>query len=109
MFEAINVALQFVTSLRPVVDAVAERDAHLTDQLWRAATGAAFGTAEAGSRVGRDRRYRARLAPGECAEALAAVRIALAWGWVDDATVTPALALGDRLKAMLYRLANPRR
>ena len=109
MFEASNVALQFVASIRFVVEAVADRDANLTDQLRRAAMSAALNTAEAGRRDGRDRRNRARIAAAECAEAVVAVRIAVAWGWADDAAVAPALELADRLQAMLWRLGHPRR
>ena len=109
MFEASHVALQFVASVRQVVDAVVDHDANLASQLRRAAMSAALNTAEAGRRCGRDQRGRARIAAGECAEAVAAVQIAAAWGWVDDAATAPAVALADRLQAILYRLTNPRR
>ena len=109
MFEASHVAVQFVASIRPLVEVVADRDGNLADQLRRAATSAALNTAEAGRRVGRDRRHRARLAAAECAEAVVAARIAAAWGWVAEAALADALALADRLQAMLWRLANPRR
>ena len=107
MFEASNVALQFVASIRPIVERVADRN--LADQLFHAATSAALNTAEAGRRIGRDRRHRARIAASECAEAVVAAQIAAAWGWVGDADLADALALADRLQAMLWRLANPRR
>ena len=109
MFEASNVALQFITNLRPVIDAVMDHDADLARQLRRAASSAVLNTAEAGRRSGRDSKSRYRIAAGECAEAAAAVHIALAWGWVDAAQTSAALELADRLQAMLWRLRNPRR
>ena len=108
MFEASEVAHLFVSSLRTVVEATADRDAELASQLRRAATSAALNTAEAGRRLGRDRRYRCRIAAAECAEAEVAARVAAAWGYVSDLEVAPALALADRLHAILYRLAHPR-
>jgi four helix bundle protein len=109
MFEASEVAIQFVITVRPIVEAVAERDAGLADQLKRAANGTALLTAEAGCREGRDRRYRARMAAGEAAEAITALRLVAAWGWAPDAAIADARALADRVKAMLWRLAHPRR
>ena len=108
MFEARDIAEQFVANLRSVVEAVADRDPDLASQLRRAATSAALNTAEAGRREGRDRKSRFRIAAGECDEAACAVRIAIAWGWVDPAAAQPALALADRLQAMLWRLRHPR-
>ena len=108
MFEAGNVALQFITNLRPLIDAVAERDPDLASQLSRAACSAALNTAEGSRRSGRDSKARYRLASAECAEAGTAVQIAEAWGWIDPAAAAPALALADRLRAMLWRLRHPR-
>ena len=109
MFEASDVALQFVASVRPVVEMVADRDANLADQLRRAVTSAALNTAEAGRREGRDRHHRARIAAAECAEAVAAVRVAAAWGYVAAPSLADALVLADRLQAILGRLGHPRR
>jgi hypothetical protein len=39
---------------------------------------------------------------------MSAVRVAVALGWVTTAQAQPALALADRLQAMLYRLRHPR-
>lgn len=109
MFEAGHVSLQLVSAVRPIVLAVALEDANLADQLRRAATSAALNTAEGGRRKGRDGAARYRIAAAECAEATAAIRIAAAWGHVDDTTAAAALALADRLQAMLWRLRHPRR
>src|SRR5262249_52132243 len=92
-FQGSNSAQAQLGNTRSIVEAIADRDATLADQLRRAATSAALNTAEAGRRKGRDQRNRARIAAGECAEAVAAVRIGIAWGWVADAAAAPAFAL----------------
>ena len=109
MFEAGNVAEQFVGSLRTIIETVADRDVTHGSQLRRAAISAALNPAEGGRRTGRDRTHHFRIAAGSCAEAMSAVRIASALGWIDAADAAPAEALADRLRAMLWRLSNPRR
>ena len=106
MFEASDVALQFVASVRPVVEMVADRDANLADQLRRAVTSAALNTAEAGRREGRDRHHRARIAAAEAQEVKAALEIAAAWGALTDADLVDARALADRVGRITYALAR---
>jgi four helix bundle protein len=108
MFEARNVAEEFVGSLRYIIETVADRDANLGSQLRRAAISAALNTSEGGRRSDRDRKSRYRIAAGECDEAMSAVRVAIALGWVDAADAVAADALADRLRAMLWRLCHPR-
>ena len=109
MFEAQTIAQSFIVAVRPLVVAVELVDRNLADQLRRAATSAALNTAEGNRRDGRDRASRFRIAAGECAEAVAAIQIAVAWGYVTDDAATAALGFADRLCAMLWRLRNPRR
>jgi four helix bundle protein len=109
MFEAQTVAREFIVAVRPLVEQIELRDPNLADQLRRAATSAALNTAEGNRRDGRDRASRFRIAAGECAEAATAVQVAAAWGYIPDAAGAPALALADRLCAMLWRLRHPRR
>ena len=109
MFEALSVAREFIVAVRPLVEQIELRDRNLADQLRRAATSAALNTAEGGRREGRDRAARYRVAAGECAEAATAVQVATAWGYVPAAAGTAALALADRLGAVLWRLRHPRR
>ena len=109
MFQAQIIAAEFIVAVRPLVLAIELRDRNLADQLRRSATSAALNVAEGNRRDGRDRASRFRIASGECAEAVAALQIAIAWEYVaEDAIATP-LALADRLCAVLWRLRNPRR
>lgn len=69
MFEATSIALQFVTSIRRLVEIIGEHDRNLADQLRRASTSTVLNTAESGRRRGHDQRNRARTAAAECDEA----------------------------------------
>lgn len=109
MFVAQSIALELIAAVGPLVAAVGLRDTNLAQQLRRAATSAALNTAEGNRRDGRDRASRFRIAAGEAAEAAAAVNIAVAWGYVPADAAAPALALADRLCAVLWRLRHPRR
>ena len=109
MFQAQIIAQEFIVAVRPLVEAIELRDRNLADQLRRAATSAALNVAEGNRRAGRDRAARFRIASGECAEAVAALRIAVALGCVADDAIVEALGLADRLCAMLWRLRHPRR
>ena len=109
MLDAQLLVLDLIRTLRPLVDDLATRAPDLADQVRRAATSTALNTAEGNRREGRDRHARFRIAAGECDEAASAVRIAVAWAYVDAAAAAPALALADRLAALLYRLRHPRR
>ncbi len=109
MFEAQSIAHAFIVAVRPLVEAVELRDRSLADQLRRAATSTALNLAEGSRRDGRDRASRYRIASGECAEAVTAIHIAVAWGYVAEPAGADALALADRLGAMLWRLRHPRR
>ena len=109
MFEALTIAREFIVAVRPLVEQIELRDKSLADQLRRAATSAALNTAEGNRRDGRDRASRFRIAAGEAAEAAAALNVAVAWGYVPADAAAPALALADRLCAVLWRLRHPRR
>jgi four helix bundle protein len=103
-FDAFEVALAMVRSLREPVRRIREADAALADQVRRAAQSVPLNVAEARKRVGRDRVHLWRVAAGSAAEVRAALRVAVAWGYVRDAEVAEALGLLDRQCAMLWRL-----
>ena len=109
MLDAQFLALDLIRALRPLCEQVARQGADLADQLRRAATSVALNLGEGNRRDGRDRAARFRIAAGECAEAATAVQVAVDWGYVPAAAATAALALADRLCAMLWRLRHPRR
>jgi four helix bundle protein len=80
--------------------------ATLADQLRRALLSAYLGIAEASSRSGSDRLARFRCARGEASEAAAALEAVQLLQLAPAEQVDTALALLDRLCAMLTRLAG---
>ena len=107
-FETFDIAIEFITALKPAVAAIATHDRDLADQLKRAASSVPLNISEGARRVGRDRLHSFRIAAGSAAEARAALAVAQAWGYVNSETYSAASTLADRVLAMLWRLTHPR-
>lgn len=105
-FDAFDVALDMIRSLRDPLVAIAERDPALAQQLRRAAASVPLNLSEGRRRQGRDRLHLWRVAAGSADEVVASLRVAEAWGHLDAASIAPALALCDRVLAMLWRLTH---
>ena len=105
-FIALDVALQIVRHLRVVVDVVRRHEPSLASQIVRSASSVAANLAEGNGRAGRDRVYHFRVACGSAQETRAHLNLALAWGWVDETQIAPALALLDQELAMLWKLTR---
>ena len=106
-FLAYDLSLDLVRALREPLTIVRQRNADLARQLDRAADSVAQNLAEAGGRFGGDRVQLFRIAYGSLREARSSLALAVAKGWLDGSE--PPHAIADRLGAMLYRLAAPRR
>jgi len=105
-FDAFEVALELVRSLRAPLAALDQRDPSLAQQLRRAAASVPLNLGEGRRRSGRDRVHLWRVAAGSAGEVLAALRTAEAFGYLAPPSVAPALALCDRVLAMLWRLTH---
>ena len=106
MFDALEVSLDLVRSLRRPVALVRNRDRDLSLQIRRAASSVVLNIAEGRERAGADRAHHWRVAAGSAAEVRAALRVAVAWGDVEDRDVARALELLDRVLAMLWRMTH---
>jgi four helix bundle protein len=106
MFQALEVSLELVRSLRRPVERLRVRDRALSEQIRRAASGVSLNLAEGRRRGGADRLHSWRIAAGSAEEVRAALRVAVAWGDLTAAEVSEALLLLDRLLAMLWRLTR---
>ena len=104
-FVALEVSLELVAALAPLVRALRSSDPDLARQIRRAGASVPLNISEANSRRGRDRAHLFRVASGSAREVIAALRIALAFGDLSADRTAPALELADRVVAMLYRLA----
>ena len=105
-FDALDASLALVPHLRLPVARIARSDRSLASQIRRAAASVALNIAEGRRRRGGDRLHSWRVAAGRNAECRAALHVAIGWGWIADADVAEALALHDRLAAMLHRMTR---
>ncbi len=104
--EVLEVSLEMIGALRAPVARLRQADRDLADQVRRAASSVALNIAEGAGRVGKDRPHRYRVAAGSNLEVAAGLRVALAWGDLEAAEVQPALDLGRRVGAMLWRMTH---
>jgi four helix bundle protein len=105
-FVAFEVALEVIGSLQAVVSVVRRHDGRLAQQIVASASSVAANLAEGNRRTGRDRLHLFRIAAGSADETRAHLRVALAWGWVSEAQLRPALRLLDRQLALIWGLTH---
>jgi four helix bundle protein len=105
-FDAYERSVELLRMIAPLLGRIAGIDPGLADQLRRAAQSCVLNISEGNRRVNRDRKNRFRIALGSAAEVGSCFDVAVALGYADEASVTGARALVDRLRAMTYRLAR---
>jgi four helix bundle protein len=104
MLIAYTVALDLIRQLRPIVDQIKMHDAHLADQLRRAATNTLANLAEGQRRAAGNKRRAYETAHGEAREMLGCLDCALAWGYAtDDAQARVTI---DRLLGLCWGLTH---
>jgi len=108
-FIALQVALEFVRSLREPLARVAEHDGNLAGQVRRAAVSVPSNLAEGRRRSGADRLYHWKVAAGSTDEVVAELLTAEALGYVDAAKLRASLGLADEILAMCWRMTHPSR
>ena len=101
-----GLSLEVIAALRPVVARVRRFDRSLADQLVRAASSVALNIAEAELSDPGNRRARFFTAAGSANEALVALRVAAAWGYVTASHAEPASVLLRRVVGMLWGLTR---
>jgi len=80
----------------------------LADQVIRSASSVPANLAEGAGRSGRDRNYHFRIAYGSAKEVDTHLRLLLGAGAVSGRRAESALALFDEVRAMTWRILNPR-
>jgi four helix bundle protein len=103
-FIALEVSLDLVRTVRPLVERIARFDAGLARQVRSALTVVPGHVGEANRRVGRDRTHLFRVALGSVDEARIHLRTAEAMGYLTLDDIEAALTLADRVIAILWRL-----
>jgi four helix bundle protein len=99
-------ALEVIALARPLVEAVARRDRELGSQLRRALSSIALNIAEASGNQAGNARLRYESARGSLYEARAALRVAVAWGYVGDDGAREVLESLHALGGRVYGLAR---
>ena len=104
-FIAFDVALEFATRIRPVLDSLRRKDRSLEDQLRRATASTVLNISEGDGKSSlRDQARFFEIARGSCREARAALKLASVWGYLDANDVAELDALADRVCALLSKL-----
>jgi four helix bundle protein len=107
-FIAYDLALDLLRALVPLFPKLVAQDRELEDQLRRAGRNIHLNIKEANKRKGADRANRFGWAVSEANEVTGALEIAVVFGYLEQATVEPAMELADRVRAVCYRLQHPR-
>ena len=105
MFIALEVSIEVVQLLRPVIARLHKRDRKLAAQLSDSSSSAPLNLAEGSQRGGKDQLHHYRIAAGSAREARVTVRVARCAGHLDGLDLTRLDAAMDRQGALLYRLA----
>ena len=103
-FLVLEMTIEAIELLAPVVERIRRHDRDLGDQLRRALTSVALNAAEGNRSQGGNRVARFSTAAGSNAESRAALRVAVAWGYVGAHEIAAGETLLDRVAAMLHRL-----
>jgi len=105
-FDALDVALELIRRLRPIIEKIRRHDRKEAEQLQSAAQSIARNLAEGRRRLGRDRTSLWSVAAGSTDEARTSVLMAYAAGWIDDADLGSVRDLFDRELAMTWNMTH---
>jgi four helix bundle protein len=105
-FEALEISISVIRALRDPVARLEQKDRELARQIRTAASSVPANLAEGRRRAGMDRRHHWRIAAGSADEVHTTLRVAVAWGKLQQSEVDEALRLLDRVLAMTWRLTH---
>ena len=101
-----GLSFEMIEALRPLVPRIRRMDKSLAEQLVRAATSVALNIAEGDVSDPGNRRARFFTAAGSANESLAALRVAIAWGYLMPRDAEAASGLLRRIVAILWKLTH---
>jgi four helix bundle protein len=105
-FDALEVALELIRALRPVIAKIRRHSREDADQIHRASTSIARNLGEGSRRLGRDRVQYWSVAAGSAQEVKDALRTCLAAGFIDAADLREVWPLVDRECAMTWKMTH---
>lgn len=106
MFQLETLTLSIIKSLRPIMQRIEMRDRNLADQLKRAATSIALNVSESNYAKGGNRKAHLHIAAGSANESRAALRVASAWGYVEESETREVQDKLDHCIAMVWKLTH---
>jgi four helix bundle protein len=106
MFIALELSIQLVESLAPLMRRIRQRDKSLADQLMRAANSIALNLGESEFSDPGNRRARLHTAAGSAGETRTALRLAVAWRIIAEREAEPAQLLLRRVIGILWRMTH---
>ena len=104
--EVLNLSIEAIEAIRPLMPRIRRHDRSLSDQLVRAASSVSLNIAEAEGSDAGNRRARFFTAAGSANETLAALRVAIAWGYWQPVEAEQASTLLRRVVAILWKLTR---
>ena len=105
---ALDVTLNAIQLLAPIVQRIRRQDKDLTDQLRRAASSIALNLSEANGSDPGTARARWHSALGSTRETRTALQVAVAWHYISESQRTEADAQLDRVGALTWGLIHRR-
>jgi four helix bundle protein len=106
MFQLEKLTIEIIKLLRPIVRRIEAHDRNLADQLKRAATSIALNVSESSYAKGGNRKAQLHVAAGSANESRAALRVASAWGYVEESEMGAAQDKLDHCVAVLWKLTH---
>jgi four helix bundle protein len=100
------ISIELIAAIRPLLPKIRRRDRQLSGQIVRAASAVAMSIAEAEHAQAEEKRARYVAAASSANETQAALRVAVAWGYVEAADAEVPGTLIGRVNAMLWRLSR---
>lgn len=104
--EVLNIALEAIERLRPVITRIRRHDKKLAQQIVDAANSAALNIGEGAQNDAGTRKSRFHTAAGSANEARVGLLAAARWGHISEQQALTAANYFDRVVAMLYRLIH---
>jgi four helix bundle protein len=105
-FQVAELSIELVASLKPLVPRIRRHDRSLADQVVRAASSIALNIAEGEHSDTGNRRARFHSAAGSANETLAALRVAVAWGYFAEPEAESSTVLLRRIISILWKLTR---